>query len=69
MSIIGKKAKVQVGGQAVMEGVMMRSPNSFAVAVRRPNNEIVIKEDVWRSLWDRLKRPRRWDSMAFRPWH
>ena len=38
-----------------MEGVMMRSPNSFAVAVRRPNNEIVIKEDVWRSLWDRLK--------------
>ncbi len=46
---------IQVGGQAVLEGVMMRSPNSFAVAVRRPNKEIVIKEAIWRSLWDKLK--------------
>lgn len=28
---------ILVGGQAVIEGVMMRSPHSFAVAVRRPN--------------------------------
>ena len=47
--------QIPVGGQAVLEGVMMRSPNSLAVAVRRPNNEIVIKEAVWRSIWDRLK--------------
>jgi uncharacterized protein YqhQ len=45
----------QVGGQAVLEGVMMRSPRSLAIAVRRPNNEIVVKEAVWRSLWDKLK--------------
>jgi uncharacterized protein YqhQ len=34
-----------VGGQAVIEGVMMRSPNSMAVAVRRPNGEIVVKRE------------------------
>jgi uncharacterized protein YqhQ len=45
----------QVGGQAVLEGVMMRSPRSLAIAVRRPSNEIVVKEAVWRSIWDRLK--------------
>jgi uncharacterized protein YqhQ len=30
-----------IGGQAVMEGVMMRSPNSYCVAVRKSNGEIV----------------------------
>lgn len=29
-----------VGGQAVMEGVMMRAPHSFSVAVRQPNGTI-----------------------------
>jgi uncharacterized protein YqhQ len=33
-----------VGGQAVMEGVMMRAPHSYAVAVRRPDGEVVIDE-------------------------
>lgn len=33
-----------VGGQAVMEGVMMRSPQSYCVAVRRPDGEIVTEE-------------------------
>jgi uncharacterized protein YqhQ len=45
----------QVGGQAVLEGVMMRSPRSLAIAVRRPTSEIVVKEAVWRSIWDRLR--------------
>ncbi len=36
---------MRVGGQAVIEGVMMRSPNSMAVAVRRPNGEIVVKRE------------------------
>ena len=45
---------VPVGGQAVIEGVMMRSPNSLAVAVRRPDNEIVIKEAIWRSIWNKF---------------
>lgn len=29
-----------VGGQAVLEGVMMRSPHAWGIAVRRPNGEI-----------------------------
>ncbi len=47
--------KITVGGQAVIEGVMMRAPNALAIAVRRPNGEVVVKEDVWRSLSQRLK--------------
>jgi uncharacterized protein YqhQ len=30
-----------IGGQAVMEGVMMRAPHSYCVAVRKPNGEMV----------------------------
>ena len=33
-----------VGGQAVMEGVMMRAPHSYCVAVRKPNGEIATEE-------------------------
>lgn len=33
-----------IGGQAVMEGVMMRTPQSYCVAVRRPDGEIVTQE-------------------------
>lgn len=32
-----------VGGQAVMEGIMMRNQERYAVAVRKPNGEIEIK--------------------------
>ena len=34
-----------VGGQAVMEGVMMRAPHSYCTAVRKPNGEIVTEEN------------------------
>jgi uncharacterized protein YqhQ len=33
-----------VGGQAVIEGVMMRAPHSYCVAVRKPGGEIVTEE-------------------------
>lgn len=33
--------QIIVGGQAVIEGVMMRAPHSYAVAVRRPDGQIV----------------------------
>ena len=36
-----------VGGQAVIEGVMMRSPKSFAVAVRTPDGGITVREEAW----------------------
>ncbi|TML66283.1 MAG: DUF1385 domain-containing protein, partial [Actinobacteria bacterium] len=29
-----------VGGQAVLEGVMMRGPSNWAVAVRKPDGDI-----------------------------
>ena len=51
---------IYVGGQAVIEGVMMRSPKSLAIALRRPNGEILVKEDRWHSLserWTFLKWP------------
>lgn len=32
-----------IGGQAVMEGVMMKNGNKYAVAVRKPNKEIVVE--------------------------
>lgn len=43
-----------VGGQAVIEGVMMRSPRALAVAVRRPDGSIVLREDAWISLAERV---------------
>jgi len=33
-----------VGGQAVMEGVMMRAPHSYCVAVRKPGGEVVTEQ-------------------------
>jgi uncharacterized protein YqhQ len=37
-----EKRELNYGGQAVMEGVMMRGSKSMAVAVRQPDGEIVI---------------------------
>ena len=34
-----------MGGQAVIEGVMMRSPHSYAVAVRQPSGGIAVAKD------------------------
>ncbi len=42
-----------IGGQAVMEGVMMRSPHSYCVAVRRPDGEIVTEESPLERLSDK----------------
>ena len=33
-----------IGGQAVLEGVMMRAPHSYCVAVRKPDGEIITEE-------------------------
>jgi uncharacterized protein YqhQ len=47
--------KPYIGGQAVMEGVMMRSPGSFVVAVRRPEGTIAVREQPWTTLFPSLK--------------
>ncbi len=44
-----------VGGQAVLEGVMMRSPEFTAVAVRKPDGGIIVKKDPFISWTKRFK--------------
>ncbi len=39
-----KENKPSVGGQAVIEGVMMRNDDLYAVAVRKPDKEIIVEE-------------------------
>ncbi len=45
LPLIQGPEEILVGGQAVIEGVMMRSPHSFAVAVRRPAGSIAVTQD------------------------
>ncbi|MBI3650873.1 MAG: DUF1385 domain-containing protein [Acidobacteria bacterium] len=45
-----KDEQIIVGGQAVIEGVMMRAPHSYAVAVRRADGQIVAKAERLPSL-------------------
>ncbi len=44
--------KTSIGGQALLEGIMMRGPKISAMAVRRPNGEMVIEK---------------WDNPSSRP--
>lgn len=44
-----KASRVDIGGQAVLDGVMMKGPEAIAVAVRRPNGDIVVKRDPYES--------------------
>ncbi len=46
---------MNVGGQAVIEGVMMRSKDKVSTAVRIPSGEILIKTRDFKSLADRYK--------------
>jgi uncharacterized protein YqhQ len=49
-----------VGGQAVIEGVMMRTPNAYAVSVRLPNGSIVREGGAvakYSDRWPILKKP------------
>lgn len=53
-AILTLAARPVIGGQAVIEGVMMRSPKSLAIAVRRPDGGIVLREEAWLSFSARL---------------
>ncbi len=44
-----------IGGQAVMEGVMMRNRSKYAVAVRKPDGEIVINVKEYHSVGEKHK--------------
>ena len=44
----------KIGGQAVIEGVMMRGPKTTAIAVRK-NDDIIIKTQENHSVQDKYK--------------
>jgi uncharacterized protein YqhQ len=46
---------ILVGGQAVIEGVMMRTPHAYAVAVRRKDGSIEVKREPVKRLSDYWK--------------
>ena len=45
-----------IGGQAVLEGIMMKNGPKYAVAVRKPDGEIGIKVEEYKSMvkWEKL---------------
>jgi uncharacterized protein YqhQ len=51
---------IKVGGQAVIEGIMMRAPKTLTVVVRKPDGQLSVREDRWYSpmeRWPALKKP------------
>ena len=46
-------AKVSIGGQAVIEGVMMKNKDKSAIAVRKPDKEIEVKIDTYKPAADK----------------
>ncbi|MFN0110781.1 MAG: DUF1385 domain-containing protein [Blastocatellia bacterium] len=50
---MSQEKEIIVGGQAVIEGVMMRAPNSYAVAVRKQDGSIVFKAEPLPKLSDK----------------
>ncbi len=42
--------EVLIGGQALLEGVMMRSPHAYAIAVRKPSGEVVTHSEPLEKL-------------------
>jgi uncharacterized protein YqhQ len=57
---VPKGEYLQFGGQAVIEGVMMRSPHYYAVAVRAPNGEIIVDSDAHEKSWLGRQKWLRW---------
>ena len=48
-------ARVNIGGQAVLEGVMMKGRHYYAVAVRKADQEIVVDSNKCMSIMDKIK--------------
>ncbi len=51
-----KSFKTSIGGQALIEGVMMRGPQKIAMAVRKPDGDLQV--DVWdapkKTVWNKI---------------
>lgn len=48
---MSKEDFLSVGGQAIVEGVMMRSPKYFAIACRAPNGALIVKSEPIEKTW------------------
>ena len=46
---------MRVGGQAIMEGVLMRSPNFWGMAVRTPSGDVDLRAERFRSVTRRSR--------------
>ena len=44
-----------IGGQAVIEGIMMKNQNEYATAVRKPDGTIEVKKDAYISLTEKYR--------------
>lgn len=44
-----------IGGQAVLEGVMMKNKSKYAVAVRKPDGEIAVEQGVHKSIMEKCR--------------
>ena len=44
-----------IGGQAVMEGIMMRHKDVYSIAVRKPDKEIEVKVEDYKSVMKNKK--------------
>lgn len=44
-----------VGGQAVLEGVMMKNKEKYAIAVRKPDGEIEVALETFQGIWEEYK--------------
>ena len=44
-----------IGGQAVIEGIMMKNQDNYATAVRRPDGSIEVKKDTYVSMTEKVK--------------
>ena len=53
LSIIISQSSILVGGQAVIEGVLMRVPGSYSTAVRNPDGKILINRHDFKSILEK----------------
>ena len=47
--------KLRIGGQAVMEGVMIKTKKNLVIAVRKPNRKITVKKQKLKPLSEKIK--------------
>ena len=52
-TVANQEKKTSIGGQALIEGIMMRGPYRQAIAVRDQDGQIVLKEEELKFIKDK----------------